>query len=341
MQAGGAGGTQFGHGEHFGVGTAAHHDGCAFPETGHGSDFHVDIARGGVKAQVEHPLGREVRLVVVLVGTVREAAGAHGGRLHRQRAGQGEAAGRYGRGGKVAVLVGTGIGLVAFGEPGIREQAEVEGVGHVPLRVPEGDVAAAVGERGTAEELVGGNRAAITARTGQNSLVNGVGGRKRAVQLDAEAERQYRFVAVVRVLGGRFKADARSVHAVRHIGGVVVLERLGDVQAGARVLVRPQRAVEGVAGRCSTHPGNRNGFNAVAFAGNIQADLVAHGDILHGGNLDVGVAGLGIHGKIALGARLAHGGNGYHLVFLQRTGNGGTLRPIADGHLLAHLKVCH
>ena len=163
-----------------------------------------------------------------------------------------------------------------------------------------------------------------------------MGRRERAVQLDGEAERENGLVAVVRVFRSGLETDACTVHAVRHVGGVGEFQRFGDVQARTRVLTRLQRTIQGVARRGGAHLRYGHSLDAVALAGDVQTDLIAHGDVFHGGNLDVGVARLGVHRQVTLRARLAYGRDGHDLIFLERVRYGGTVGAVADGHLLAH-----
>ena len=137
------------------------------------------------------------------------------------------------------------------------------------------------------------------------------------------------------------EADARTPGAERHIGGVVILERLLKFEAGARILARTERSVEGVADGWGAYRLDGDIFDAMAFAVNVKTDDVADADVLGAADLDVGVTFLRIHRQICLGARLAHLSNGHDLILFGRVGNGRIGGAISQSHLLAlHEAVC-
>ena len=312
----------------------AHNDRSALHEAIDGGHLEVGRAGRGGQGEVLGALDGEVVLVVVQVRAVREAARAEGSDGGSRRA---EAAGGVRDRREVAGLLRAGIRLVAFAQVRIHDEAVVERIGHVALRVAEGDVAGALGEGRAAEQEV--RLAGEAGGAAHNGLVDGMGRLERLLEFQREAEREDRLVAVVRELRRGFEGDTRAAHAVRHVGGVGELQRLGDVQARARILVRAQRAVQRVARGRRAHGRNRHSLDAVSLAIDVQPDAVAHGNVRRGGDLDVGVAGFCVHGQIPLGAGLAHLGHGHDLVLLEDAGDGGPVRTVADGHLLAHGEV--
>src|SRR5262249_32027668 len=66
-----------------------------------------------------------------------------------------------------------------------------------------------------------------------------------------------------------------------------------------------------------------------------QPDLVADGDVIHGRNLEVLLANLGVGGQIGLRARLADFGNSDNFELLNILRNSGVGRAITDSDLLA------
>ena len=240
----------------------------------------------------------------------------------------------------VAVLLEAGLALETFGEHRIHDGAPVEAIHHAAFGIIQRHVAHA-GEGRAAEQLVRSDFSLVAGGLDgrvADDLVDRMVALERFFEDDFIDEREDGLVAGMVELRRRREADARAVAAERHIGGVGVLQGLGERQAGAGLFQGHGAAARALGGG-GAHLLDLHVFHAVSLAVDVQADDIADADVLDGGNLDVAVAGLGVIGEPGLGAGLSDLGDGHDLVFLEIRDGSGILRPVADGHLGAHLET--
>ena len=161
-------------------------------------------------------------------------------------------------------------------------------------------------------------------------------GSEGLVELYRIDEGEYRLIGGMVETGGGLESDTAAVDTVRHVGGVEILQRLLEVDARTGILVRTERSVEGIAGGRGTDSLDRNPLDAVTFTVDVETNLVTDGNVGGGGKLDIGLAGICIHGEIRLGAGLSDLGDGYDFILLEPVGNGRISGTVADGHLATY-----
>ena len=83
--------------------------------------------------------------------------------------------------------------------------------------------------------------------------------------------------------------------------------------------------------------GDRDGFDAVAEAIDIQINGVPGGDVAGAFDVEAGVAGVRVRRQVGLRARLADGGDGDHFILFHGIQDDGVGGAVAEAELLADL----